>query len=137
MKPQNNLTRRKLNSFKPSLDGNDQALISVSFLYWNRLTPVPNSLGLTLLEGMSCETPTICGDAGGMPETTIDGETGFVIEGSDVDQITQKILWIKEHPVESSKMGTRARARARERVNEKFTWSKVSERCLEVYNNYS
>jgi len=41
-------------------------------------TSVPELLGQTLLEGMACGTPAIATNVGGMPETIVDGATGFV-----------------------------------------------------------
>ena len=50
--------------------------------YKNRFgadTAVPELLGQTLLEGQACGTPAIATNVGGMPETVIDGVTGYIV----------------------------------------------------------
>ncbi|UII23879.1 glycosyltransferase [Fulvivirga ligni] len=39
-----------------------------------------------ILEAMSCKIPVIASNVGGIPEVIINGETGFVIEGFEVDK---------------------------------------------------
>lgn len=46
-------------------------------------TTVPELLGQTLLEGMACATPAIATNVGGMPETVVDGMTGFIVPPAD------------------------------------------------------
>ncbi|WP_300458602.1 glycosyltransferase [Desulfobacula sp.] len=51
----------------------------------------------TILEAMACGLPVIASDAGGNPELVEDGETGFLIDPDDLEQIADKIIkYIKE-----------------------------------------
>ncbi len=92
-------------------------------------TKVPELLGQTLLEGMACGTPAICTNVASMPEVVEDGVTGFVVPPNDPIALRHKLEWLREHPEEARKMGQAAR----QRVLEKFNWSRVVQRCLEIY----
>lgn len=52
------------------------------------------SFGLAALEAMACEVPLISSNAGGIPELNITGETGFVCEIGDIEDMTAKALFI-------------------------------------------
>lgn len=52
------------------------------------------SFGLAALEAMACEVPVVSSDAGGLPELNVNGVTGFVCKIGDVDDMTEKSLYI-------------------------------------------
>jgi glycosyltransferase involved in cell wall biosynthesis len=52
------------------------------------------SFGLAALEAMACEVPVISSNTGGLPELNIDGQTGFMSPVGDVEDMTQKALFI-------------------------------------------
>jgi alpha-maltose-1-phosphate synthase len=92
-------------------------------------TLVPELLGQTLLEGMSCGTPAICTDVASMPEIVIEGKTGFIVPPNNPSALRERLTWLCEHPQEAAAMGQAAR----QRVLDHFTWPRVVERCLEIY----
>lgn len=96
-------------------------------------SPVPELLGQTLLEGMACGAPAICTDVASMPEVVEDHVTGFVVPPNRPDTLREKLLWIRDHPAETSMMGKAAR----NLVTDKFTWPAVVRRCLEIYGGRS
>lgn len=91
---------------------------------------VPELLGQTLLEGMACGIPAICTDVASMPEVVEDGVTGFVVPPNDPKALGEKLLWMRENPSRRREMGRAAR----QRVLEKFSWSSVVRRCLDIYS---
>jgi len=93
--------------------------------------PLPELLGLVLLESMACGTPAICTDVGGMPEIIDDGVTGFVVPPNDPESLRNKIHWLLRHPSDTYEMGRRAR----ETVLKNFTWTAVVHRCLNAYTD--
>jgi glycosyltransferase involved in cell wall biosynthesis len=92
-------------------------------------TSVPELLGQTLLEGMACGVPGVCTNVASMPEIVQDGISGFLVPPNDVVALREKLIWLHNHTEEAIRMGQAAR----ERVLEKFTWSRVVQRCLEIY----
>jgi glycosyltransferase involved in cell wall biosynthesis len=97
-------------------------------MYGDR-TDVPELLGQTLLEGMACGIPGICTDVASMPEVVADGITGFVVPPNDPAALGEKLAWLRDHPVETARMGIAAR----KRTIELFSWPAVVERCLKLY----
>lgn len=92
-------------------------------------TRVPELLGQTLLEGMSCGAPAVCTDVASMPEVVEHGVTGFVVPPNDPAALAEKLLWLAANPERAAEMGRAARRR----VVERFTWPAVVRRCLEAY----
>ncbi len=90
---------------------------------------VPELLGQTLLEGMACGKPAICTNVASMPEVVEDGVTGFVVPPNDPEKLREKLLWLRDHPVEAGQMGQAAR----QRVLDKFNWPAVVQKCLKIY----
>jgi glycosyltransferase involved in cell wall biosynthesis len=62
-------------------------------------------LSNSIMEYMACELPVICTDSGGNRELVVDGETGFIIPPEDVDSFTEKLLFLKNNPDISHRMG--------------------------------
>ena len=52
------------------------------------------SFGLAALEAMACQVPVVSSNAGGIPEINIDGETGFLSDVGDVDNMAENVLKI-------------------------------------------
>ncbi|MGC3946035.1 MAG: N-acetyl-alpha-D-glucosaminyl L-malate synthase BshA [Chryseolinea sp.] len=52
------------------------------------------SFGLAALEAMACEVPVISSNTGGLPELNIQGVTGFMSAVGDVEDMTQKALFV-------------------------------------------
>jgi len=93
-------------------------------------TKVPELLGQTLLEAMACATPVICTRVASMPEIVDDGKTGFIVEPGDRNALADRLRWLAAHPMEAAAMG----AEGRRTVLERFQWSHVVQRCLDVYS---
>ena len=58
-------------------------------------------LGMFQIEAQFLEVPTITSDAGGIPETIVDGQTGLMVEAGNVDQLAKAIIWVLDHPLEA------------------------------------
>jgi L-malate glycosyltransferase len=52
------------------------------------------SFGLAALEAMACEVPVISTNTGGLPELNVQGVTGFLSNVGDVEDMTQKSLFV-------------------------------------------
>jgi N-acetyl-alpha-D-glucosaminyl L-malate synthase BshA len=69
-----------------------EELLAISDLF---IIPSGNeSFGLAALEAMACEVPVISSNVGGLPEVNIHGETGYLSEVGDVDQMAEYAISI-------------------------------------------
>lgn len=84
------------------------------------------SFGLAALEAMACEVPVISTNTGGIPELNIHGETGFLSNIGDVEDMTRNALLILDK-TNLPKFKANALARAKE-----FDISRI----LPLYEDY-
>jgi len=69
-----------------------EEILNISDLF---IIPSENeSFGLAALEAMACKVPVISSNAGGLPEINIHGETGFMSDVGDVDNMAKNALKI-------------------------------------------
>ncbi|MCQ9204958.1 MAG: glycosyltransferase family 4 protein [Omnitrophica bacterium] len=87
------------------------------------------SFSYTCLEAMSCGKPVVASKIGGIPELVIDGETGFLFEPGDVEELIFKLEILIKDSNKREEMGKKAR----EKVEMQFDALKVAEKNLEVY----
>ena len=70
------------------------------------------SFGLAALEAMACEVPVISSNTGGLPELVIQGESGFMSNVGDVNDMASNALYIlKEENLPRFKAAALARAK--------------------------
>ena len=94
-------------------------------------TPVPELMGLTLLESQACGTPVICTDAGAMHEFVDRDRTGFVVKQNSGEAIATALRsLINLAPSDYGKY----RHRCREWANF-FSWSNVVRKHLDIYSH--
>ncbi|MEK6783485.1 MAG: N-acetyl-alpha-D-glucosaminyl L-malate synthase BshA [Bacteroidota bacterium] len=84
------------------------------------------SFGLAALEAMACQVPVISSNTGGIPELNIQGVTGFMSNIGDVEDMTQKALFV----LDKGNLPT-FKENALKRAKE-FDISKI----LPIYENY-
>lgn len=65
-------------------------ILSISDLFL--LPSETESFGLSALEAMACGVPVISSNAGGLPEININGQTGFLSNVGDVDDMAQHAI---------------------------------------------
>ena len=95
-------------------------------------TDVPELLGQTLLEGMACGVPAITTAVASLPEVVEHNVSGFVVPPGDAAALAAALRACTD-PVRSREMGRAGRAR----VEARFTWTAVVDRCLEYYGRPS
>jgi glycosyltransferase involved in cell wall biosynthesis len=66
---------------------------------------------------------------GGLPEVVVDGDTGFLVEPGNVNELRDRLQTL----VSDRSLARRMGAAAREVVVERFTWDECAERCLAAY----
>ncbi|MFZ5595569.1 MAG: glycosyltransferase family 4 protein [Bacillota bacterium] len=74
-------------------------------------------LPLTIIEAMMAGVPVVAVNVGGVGEMVVDGETGYLIDGSDTGKAVGCIETLTSTPGLGRKMGIAGRRRARELFN--------------------
>ncbi len=88
-----------------------EELLSVSDLFI--MPSESESFGLAALEAMACQVPVITTNTGGMPELNVNGETGFMSDVGDVEDMAANAMKILSDDDTLAAFKKRALARAR------------------------
>ena len=75
-------------------------------------------LGIVFLEGSATGLPVIVGDSGGAVDAVIDGETGYLVDGTNTSEIADRIAYLFANPDVAKKMGEAGR----NWVTQEWTW---------------
>lgn len=86
-------------------------------------------LGVVLLEAMAACVPVIGSNTGGIPDIIEDGVNGLLVPPSDPDALADAIIRIFENP----DLADRFREAGQKSVQESFSWDKISDEFIEVY----
>jgi phosphatidylinositol alpha-1,6-mannosyltransferase len=103
------------------------------FLMPNRTMPDGDTegFGLVFREANACGKPVIGGRAGGAVEAVIHNETGFLVDGNDVDEISLSILRLLSDPDLTKSLGQRGLIVARENTT-KIMADRFHSVCIRV-----
>ena len=82
----------------------------------------------TVLEASLMKKPVIATDVGGISESVIENQTGFLIKEDDSSSWISKISYLIDNPNELKKMGLQGY----EFVNENFLWEKIAKDFLKI-----
>jgi len=85
-------------------------------------------LGIVYLEASACGLPVLVGNSGGAPDAVLEGETGRVVDGRDVDAISSALIEMLSDPAALKKMG----ARGREWALSEWSWKIWGEKFRSV-----
>ncbi|WP_411128164.1 glycosyltransferase family 4 protein [Streptomyces sp. x-19] len=84
-------------------------------------------LGIVFLEAAASGLPVIVGDSGGAPDTVLEGETGHVVDGTDVGAVARSIATTLLSP-DRAAMG----AAGREWVERQWSWDVSARRLTQL-----
>ncbi|MBA3738288.1 MAG: glycosyltransferase family 4 protein [Actinobacteria bacterium] len=80
--------------------------------------------GNVFIEAAACGRPVVVGDSGGSREALVHGETGLLVDGSEVEGVADALATLLEDPPYARRLGKNGRAR----VEREHTWPRVAER---------
>jgi phosphatidylinositol alpha-1,6-mannosyltransferase len=66
-------------------------------------------LGIVYLEASACGLPVVAGASGGAPDAVVEGVTGLVVDGNNLDEITEAIVSLLKDPQTAQRMGSAGR----------------------------
>jgi phosphatidylinositol alpha-1,6-mannosyltransferase len=85
-------------------------------------------LGIVYLEASAVGIPVVAGKSGGAPDAVLDGQTGFVVDGEDVDAVADAIIGLLRDPDRAAMMGAAGRAW----VERDWTWAATAASLAEM-----
>jgi N-acetyl-alpha-D-glucosaminyl L-malate synthase BshA len=88
------------------------------------------SFGLAALEAMAFGVPVISSNTGGIPEVNIHGETGFLSNVGDVDDMAKNAIYILENPERLQEFRRNAKKRSLD-----FNIDKIVDQYLNLYKS--
>lgn len=80
--------------------------------------------GMIFVEAQACGRPVVAGRSGGAPETLLEGETGILVDGGSVDEVSRALADLLTDRARCRRMG----AAGRRFVEEQFDWDRIVER---------
>jgi alpha-maltose-1-phosphate synthase len=99
--------------------------------------------GIINLEAMACETPVVASAVGGIPEVVDHGETGLLVppeaisatevEPKHPEQFSRDLAAAVNVLLDDPDLRTAMGAKARARVEQKFSWTSIARQTLEFY----
>ena len=102
---QNNLMKKvRLTGFREDMRDVLRSLDIVVFP-----SVAPEAFPLTILEAMILKKTVIASNIGGVKEIILEGVNGVLVEPNRPEQITEKILYLFDHPAVCDRMGEKAK----------------------------
>lgn len=79
-------------------------------------------------EAQACGRPVLGSNAGGIPETVVDGLTGKIVDKGDPDQLAEGLIWFHQNQDKILNMGENGR----KRMSSEYSWDIFTERMLDM-----
>jgi phosphatidyl-myo-inositol dimannoside synthase len=67
-------------------------------------------LGIVYLEASAVGLPVLAGDSGGAPDAVLQGQTGYVVDGTSVDAVAGRLVELLQDGDQRARMGKAGRA---------------------------
>jgi glycosyltransferase involved in cell wall biosynthesis len=89
---------------------------------------IQEAFPLVVLEAMACGLPVVASDLPGV-RTLVTKEVGFLVKPGDVEELAERIIWIRDNPGESKQMGERGHAI----VSKTYSWTAIGKQLIDLY----
>lgn len=97
----------------------------------NTLSSKNESFPYSLLEGALLAKPTVCTNAGGMPDMVIDGETGLLFKNGAYKDFADKCVTLLENPEMANELGENLK----KRIYSKFSSKSFAQMNIDAYKS--
>ncbi|WP_196801220.1 glycosyltransferase [Thioalkalivibrio sp. AKL19] len=87
------------------------------------------SFGVAIIEAGAAGRPVVVSDAGGLPEVTVEGETGLVVPRENPEAAAEAILKLARDPALRAAMGEKGR----QHVAREYSWPACIAKMQDVY----
>ena len=87
------------------------------------------TFGNVVLEALSCGSPCVASDSGGIPEIICNGDTGLLFKSGDVNDLTKKISKLLDCPAYAREIGMNAMRD----IENRFSGSKIAQKHIDLY----
>jgi glycosyltransferase involved in cell wall biosynthesis len=87
------------------------------------------AFGIALVEAMAMKKPSVCSNAEGVLDIAVDGETSFLFENMNAEDLKAKLKLLIDSKETRCKFGENARRR----VVENFDIEIVTDRVIKIY----
>ena len=77
----------------------------------------------------SFKKPVVVTDVGSISEVVVDGETGYVVNPRNSEELAEAIITILKNKNEREKMGNTAYLK----MKNELSWDKIAEKTIELY----
>jgi len=114
---QADIAKIKFLGFKENIAG----LYNQSDIYFQ--PSLMESHGIAVVDAMMMGLPCVVSNAGGLPESVVDGKTGYVVDPDDPDAMVEKILHLLENENLRESMGEAGKERYKTRFSQE-RWRK-------------
>jgi trehalose synthase len=110
--------RRRVHLALLPMDEADENAVIVNALHRRADVVVQKSLakgfGLTVSEAMWKDRPVVASDVGGIQDQIADGQTGYLVEATDLDAFADRVNRLLADPHGAERMGEAAQIRVRD-----------------------
>lgn len=89
--------------------------------------PDVEGYGIVFLEANACGKPVIGADTGGIPDAIVDGETGFLVEPEQPEELAEKMTWLLENQELARRLGKNGMQRVKKTAN----WNAVAQKLFD------
>lgn len=79
---------------------------------------------MVAVEAMASGRPVVASNVGGLADSVVNGETGFLVPPGDAEALADKLRELLDDPELRAEIGRRGRAR----VEENFYWPRIIEK---------
>lgn len=95
----------------------------------------PETSCIAALEAQAAGLPVVATEQGALPETVLDGETGFLLkDDAATDEFKQNFIDVIVHLLQDTDMWHEMGSKARSRVMSGFSWQTIAKEWIEIFD---